>query len=136
MRCKVSNTPTMQQAKCKRCIDKNVRTLPALMIIQQVYVNCPPISLIGKYQRASTRYNKLHSCTLGPFTVMDVNGHVRMKDKNGILNTISLNGASPVPITDHGTKRITPSHELPVRTTVSPNTDTGRNETPQYVVEK
>lgn len=61
-----------------------------------VYVNQPPLITLSADCQVSTRYKKLMSRTIRPFTVLDVQCHVLTIDENGIENTSSIDRATPV----------------------------------------
>lgn len=132
MRDKASNYLRKQQARYKRYFDKKGRTLPKLMIGHQVYVDHPPPGFLEDEKKSSTKYIKLLLRTMVLFTVMGLKSHVITIVEVGIPNTIFIERATHVPTKTHGATRITPSVDLPTRTTATRNTSMNRNGPSEY----
>lgn len=78
-------------------------------------------------QQTLRRYSELLLHTTGPFNVIRVEGQVITIDEDDMLRPISIEKATPVPRKAHVTKRIVPTIDQSVSTTVAHSTDKERN---------
>lgn len=133
---KVSNTLKKRQAKYKWYFNNKVRMIPMFAVEKHVYVHRPPPALLKEDKKTSPQNNKLLSQAKGPSTVMYVKSYVININENGILNTISLDEAKPVPTKSHVPKKKIRTLYPPAQTTVLKNKKSGSIEPLKYVVEK
>lgn len=82
---------TKQHTRYKWYFDKEVWTLPTFTIVQQIYFNRPPLTVIAHDKKTLFWFNKLLTRTTTPFTVMGVKTHVITIVESVISNTISTN---------------------------------------------
>lgn len=123
LRNKVVKHLTKKLAKYKWYFEKKVRTLRALTIRQQVYVDHFLFVLNADDKKSSTWHRKLFQGKTRSCVVMDVKRHVVNIDKHGTPSTKSIGRAQLTPTRAHRTTRITPNGGPPTRTTVAHNTD-------------
>lgn len=132
---KVSSMLTRQQTKYKRVFEKRFTVYQPFQSDSK-FIWTVIHSHLSQKRKKPTRYNKLQLRSRGPFTNKYVNIRVLTIYKDGTPNTESINRVTSVPTINHRKARITSSPNPPGSTEALRNTDTRRNESPEYLVDE